>query len=101
MPTIKFWIRGDDSKPWVEAFTLSSNGNVPGIFKRTPSIELSDLLVAASQNFSSSFQVRFGQFGLQRIMDNFGIAGHNFDDNTDLKPAIFDDSIPALFKKST
>jgi hypothetical protein len=76
----KIWIRGDDSKPWVEAFTLSSNGNIPGVFKRTPSIELSDLLVAASQNFSSSFQVRFGQFGIAHINDNNGFQGHNFDD---------------------
>ncbi len=76
----KIWIRGDDTKPWLEAFTLSSNGNEPGIFKRTPSIEMSDLLIAASQNFSSSFQVRFGQFGIVRINDNDGFQGHNFDD---------------------
>jgi hypothetical protein len=76
----KIWIRGDDTKPWIEAFTLSSNGNVPGVFKRTPSIELSDLLVAASQNFSSSFQVRFGQFGIVHIIDNSNFQGHNFDD---------------------
>ena len=79
-PNNKIWIRGDDSKPWVEAFTLSSNGNTPGVFKRTPSIELSDILVAASQNFSSSFQVRFGQSGNLRINDNEGFQGHNFDD---------------------
>jgi hypothetical protein len=76
----KVWIRGDDTKPWVEAFTLSSNRNEPGIFKRTPSIEMSDILIAASQNFSSSFQVRFGQFGIVRINDNEGYQGHNFDD---------------------
>jgi Subtilase family/Secretion system C-terminal sorting domain/CARDB len=76
----KIWIRGDDSKSWVEALTLSSIGNVPGLFKRSPSIELSDLLIAASQNFSSSFQVRFGQFGIVRINDNNGFQGHNFDD---------------------
>jgi hypothetical protein len=76
----KIWIRGDDSKPWVEAFTLSSNGNIPGVFKRSPSIELSDILIAASQNFTSSFQVRFGQFGIVRISDNNGFQGHNFDD---------------------
>jgi hypothetical protein len=76
----KIWIRGDDSQQWVEAFTLSSNGNIPGVFKRTPSIELSHLLMNASQNFSSSFQVRFGQHGRVRISDNFGFHGHNFDD---------------------
>ena len=72
--------RGNDSELWIEAFTLSSNRNVPGIFKRTSSIELSDLLIAASQNFSSSFQVRFGQFGIVRIVDNSGFQGHNIDD---------------------
>jgi hypothetical protein len=76
----KVWIRGDDTKPWVEAFILSSNGNIPGVFKRSQSIEISDLLIAASQNFSSSFQVRFGQFGIARINDNNGFQGHNFDD---------------------
>ena len=76
----KIWIRGDDTQPWVEAFTLSSNGNVPGVFKRTPSIEMSNLLIAATQNFSSSFQVRFGQFGIVRINDNDSFQGHNFDD---------------------
>ena len=30
----KIWISGDDTKPWIEAFTLSSNGNIPGVFKR-------------------------------------------------------------------
>ncbi len=79
-PVNKIWIRGDDTKPWIEAFNLSSNGNVPGIFKRSPSIELSDLLNAASQNFSSSFQVRFGQFGIVHIVSNQGFQGHNFDD---------------------
>ncbi|HEU5168565.1 MAG TPA: S8/S53 family peptidase [Chitinophagaceae bacterium] len=76
----KIWVRGDDTKPWIEAFTLSSNGNVPGVFKRTRSIEISDLLIAASQNFTSSFQVRFGQVGRVRISDNNGFHGHNFDD---------------------
>ena len=79
-PVNKIWIRGDDTQPWIEAFTLSSNGNVPGVFKRTPSLELSDLLTANTQNFSSSFQVRFGQFGVVRIIDNEGYQGHNFDD---------------------
>jgi len=79
-PINKIWVRGDDTKPWIEAFTLSSNGNVPGVFKKTPSIEISDLLIAASQNFSSSFQVRFGQFGIVHIVDNRQAQGHNFDD---------------------
>ncbi|HEV8270860.1 MAG TPA: S8 family serine peptidase, partial [Chitinophagaceae bacterium] len=79
-PINKIWIRGDDTKPWIEAFTLSSNGNIPGVFKKIPSLEISDLLIAASQNFSSSFQVKFGQFGIVHIVDNHQAQGHNFDD---------------------
>jgi len=76
----KIWIRANDSETWVEAFTLSANGNVRGIFKRTPSLEISRLLQSSGQNFSSSFQVRWGQFGLSRINDNELYHGHNIDD---------------------
>lgn len=74
------WIRGNDTQPWVEVFKLSNNLNVPGVFKRSPSLEISDFLVNAGQNFGSSFQVRWGQYGLVRVIDNFGFQGHNFDD---------------------
>ena len=76
----KVWIRGNDSETWIEVFTLSANGNVRGIFKKTPSLEISKLLQSNGQNFSSSFQVRWGQFGLTRITDNELYHGHNIDD---------------------
>ena len=76
----RVWIRGNDQEPWVEAYSLSSNKNIPGIFKRTSSLEISRLLSAAGQDFSSSFQVRWGQFGVVRVVDDFGFQGHNFDD---------------------
>jgi len=79
-PANAIWIRGDDTQPWIEAFRLSNNHNEPGFFKKIPSIEVSDLLTANGQAFSSSFQVRFGQFGLVRISDNFGFHGNSFDD---------------------
>ncbi len=74
------WVRGDDTQSWIPAFTLSANGNDPGPFVRTPSIEVSDLLNANGQNFSTSFQVRFGQFGYVRIIDNDAFQGNSFDD---------------------
>lgn len=74
------WVRGDDTQSWIQALVLSANGNDPGPFKRTPSIEVSDLLTANGQNFSSSFQVRFGQFGYVRIIDNDAFQGNSFDD---------------------
>lgn len=74
------WVRGDDTQTWINAFTLSANGNDPGPFKRSPSIEVSDLLNANGQNFSTSFQIRFGQFGYVRIIDNDAFQGNSFDD---------------------
>jgi hypothetical protein len=76
----KVWIRGDDQKPWIEVYDLGLNEDDPGSFKKSASIELSDLLAANSQNFSSSFQVRWGQWGQLLTADNDGGAGYTFDD---------------------
>ncbi|MDP4261023.1 MAG: S8 family serine peptidase [Bacteroidota bacterium] len=76
----KVWIRGDDQKPWLEVYDLYNNQVDPGLFKKSSSIELSDILKANSQDFSSSFQVRFGQFGFILAADNDGGAGYTFDD---------------------
>jgi hypothetical protein len=77
----KVWLRGDDAQPWVQAYDLYANQNpVNGIYKQTSSIEISDLLAAASQNFSSSFQIRWGQYGVHQAADNDGGAGYTFDD---------------------
>ena len=76
----RVWIRGSDSQTWIEAFVLSGNGNVRGIFKKTPSLEISRLLQSHGQSFSSSFQVRWGQFAYSRINDNELYQGHNIDD---------------------
>ena len=79
-PDNKIWIRGSDADTWIEAYAIDTSGNLPGVFKKIPSIEVSDLLNANGQNYSSSFQVRFGQWGFVRISDNEGLNGHNYDD---------------------
>lgn len=76
----KVWIRGDDQKPWVEVYDLYANQADVGLYKKSTSIELSDVLAANSQDFSTSFQVRFGQWGQILTADNFGGAGYTFDD---------------------
>ncbi|MGQ0737491.1 MAG: S8 family serine peptidase [Bacteroidota bacterium] len=78
----KVWVRGDDNQAWVEAYNLYTNQNpVDGSYKFTSSIEVSDFLfnVAPSQSFSTSFQVRWGQYGQQQAADNDGGAGYTFD----------------------
>lgn len=77
----KVWIRGDDTKPWIEVYDLYANQtDDPGIFKKSSSIEVSDILVANSQALTSSFQVRWGQWGTTLTADNFNGAGYTFDD---------------------
>src|SRR4029079_10373317 len=48
------WIRGDDQKPWIQVYDLYANQADAGIFKKSSSLELSDILTANGQNFSSS-----------------------------------------------
>jgi hypothetical protein len=76
----KVWIRGNDAQPWVEAYDLDSSQNQPGFYKRTESIQLSDLLASAGQNFGTSFQVRWGQYGQLPATDKENGAGYTFDD---------------------
>ena len=80
-PANKVWIRGDDTKPWIQIYDLYANQNdVDGTYKFTSSIELTDSLKVHAQNFSSSFQIRFGQWGQILAADNDGGAGYTFDD---------------------
>jgi len=76
----KVWIRGNDLQPWIEAYDLNNNQNEAGIYKKTVSIEVSDLLAANGQSFSPSFQVRWGQWGQIAATDKEDAAGYTFDD---------------------
>ncbi|MBS1920299.1 MAG: S8 family serine peptidase [Bacteroidetes bacterium] len=77
----KVWIRGNDTQPWIKVYDLYANQNdADGTYKLTSSIEMSDFLKANLQNFSSSFQVRWGQWGQILASDDFGGAGYTFDD---------------------
>ncbi len=81
-PANKVWIRGDDQKPWIEAFDLDANQEDAGVYKRSTSIELNHLLANAvpTQGFSSSMQVRWGQWGQIIASDHENGAGYTFDD---------------------
>ncbi|HKZ65538.1 MAG TPA: T9SS type A sorting domain-containing protein, partial [Chitinophagaceae bacterium] len=76
----KVWIRGDDQKPWIQAYDLYANQAAAGTYKKAQGIELSNLLDPGNQNFSSSFQVRWGQWGQLNVTDNENAAGYTFDD---------------------
>jgi hypothetical protein len=76
----RVWIRGSETSPWISAYDLYANQNSPGIYKQTSSIELSDLLANAGQNFTSSCQVRWGQAGFLPAADRANAGGYTFDD---------------------
>lgn len=77
----KVWIRGDDTKPWIQVYDLYANQAAQsGTFKKSASIEVSDILLANSQVLTSSFQVRWGQWGTNLTADNLNASGYTFDD---------------------
>ncbi|MCE6988449.1 S8 family serine peptidase [Dyadobacter sp. CY323] len=77
----KVWIRGKDTDPWIEAYDLFANQSLSQDgYKATRGIELSNLLSANGKNFSSSFQIRLGQWGKMITADYANGAGYSFDD---------------------
>jgi hypothetical protein len=76
----RVWIRGNDGDTWINVYDLFANQNNPdGSYKLSGSIELGDSLAAHSQSFTSSFQVRWGQWGEYMAADNESGAGYSFD----------------------
>ena len=76
------WARGSDTSPWVQVYDLLANQNDPGSYKLASSIELSHLLAAAGQSISSSFQIRWGEYGYSPAVDIADAGGYSFDDIT-------------------
>lgn len=79
-PANRVWVRGDDQKPWLLAYNLDQPDLEPGVYVKIPSLEISDLLLANGQNFSSSFQVRWGQWGRLNAVDRESGGGYTIDD---------------------
>jgi len=76
----KVWIRGSDADNWIEAYQLSAEQADPGMYKKTGSIEIADLLAANGQSFTPSFAVRWGQWGQLAAADLKTSGGYSFDD---------------------
>ncbi|HEX6334291.1 MAG TPA: S8 family serine peptidase, partial [Flavisolibacter sp.] len=76
----RVWIRGSDADAWIAVYDLYANQLDPGAYRKTSSIELSDLLAANGQVFTPSFQVRWGQAGVLAASDRSSSSGYTFDD---------------------
>ena len=80
-PQNKVWVRGTDTGNWVELFDLGNAQTAqPGVWKEVNAINLNDSLKKAGQPFSTSTQIRFGQFAFFSMADNENFGGYTFDD---------------------
>ncbi|CAG4988935.1 hypothetical protein DYBT9275_00189 [Dyadobacter sp. CECT 9275] len=77
----KVWIRGKDTDSWIQAYDLYANqkGNDEG-YKAVYGLELSRLLQEQSKLFTSSFQIRWGQWGENVAADKTRADGYTIDD---------------------
>ncbi len=74
------WIRGNDQQPWTSIFTFDTSA-IPGDVVHSNSLSLTNFLLNAGQQFSSSFQIRIGQRDTSCIAANEygnGITLDNF-----------------------
>ncbi|MBI3720348.1 MAG: S8 family serine peptidase [Sphingobacteriales bacterium] len=83
------WIRGDDTKPWIQAYNLNQTDITDGSYIYIRYINVSQLLSNAGQTVSSSFQIRFGEQGITSANNSSYAAnaedvddGYTFDDVT-------------------
>jgi len=80
------WIRGNDQSAWIPVCTLDINAANVGIYQPSPHINVTAVLKAASQPFSSSFQIKFGEEGYTStndvVPDGDLDNGYSFDDIT-------------------
>lgn len=74
----KVWIRGNDTAQWIGARQYDNTIDTSKLHK-SGSISMRDLLRKKGQNFSTSTQIRFGQYDSTLIVDDFYGAGLSLD----------------------
>lgn len=75
----KVWVRGSDNLPWLEILKWGENTKGVGLYTDLKALNLSRILKNNGQDFSSSFQIRFGQQGVNQASDFFEIEGISLD----------------------
>jgi len=75
------WVRGSDTDPWLHLLDYQIDTVNYGAIFHVGSLQLSDILAAAGQNFSTSTQLRFTQYDTSRIESSYygnGVTIDNF-----------------------
>ena len=79
-PANKVWVRASDTDSWKEVADLRPYQTDPGNVWKSVSLELSDAVLVDGKDFTSSFQIRWGQFGEHITADTSSAAGLSIDD---------------------
>ncbi|HXS37676.1 MAG TPA: S8 family serine peptidase [Flavipsychrobacter sp.] len=63
------WVRGKDTDPWLPLYSYITS--IPGNIIHSGTLSLTDAMIHSHQDFSSSFQVRFGQHDTSLIAERW------------------------------
>ena len=76
----QIWIRGNDQDSWLNLFDWGTASNNGSGYQQIIDLPLTPLLLANAQNYSTSFQIRVGQEGVNQAVGNFSNDGLTIDD---------------------
>lgn len=72
------WVRGSDTAKWIVAYVYENTTDTAKLH-HSGTLSLRDLFRSKGQNFSSSSQIRFGQYDTTLIVDDFYGGGLTID----------------------
>lgn len=75
----KVLVRGADNLPWLEVLKWGEKTKGVGLYTSLKAINLTRVLKNNGQDYSSSFQIRFGQQGVNQASDFFEFDGISLD----------------------
>ncbi len=79
-PNDRVWVRGSDTSSWTEIYNLFDHQGERGQYNLVHTgLSITNSLKTAGQNYSSSFQIRFGQEGNAAAVETTAEDGYSFD----------------------
>ncbi len=76
----RVWIRGSDADVFIEIVDLTALTAPDGVYENVTDLDISSVLLTNGQNFSATFQIRFGQEDNGNANSPTAIDGRSFDD---------------------
>jgi hypothetical protein len=73
-------VRGDSTDPWLTLYNLDPGSLTSGAYSQVTNINISAVLAANAQSYTSTFQMRFTQYDNYEASSTTGTDGITFDD---------------------